>query len=158
MDWKLAVCILVMFIGLLGTLAPLLPGIPLIFLAMLGYDWSQGFSVLGPYFLLVMFLLAAFSIFADYFSGMIGAHRYGASRMGKLGALWGGLLGLLFLPLGIVIGPLVGLFIGELMSGRTYEEAIRGGWGVLIGLLVGTVSRVVIGLIMVAAFLLRVFL
>ncbi|NPV89270.1 MAG: DUF456 domain-containing protein [Firmicutes bacterium] len=158
MDWKLAACIVVMFIGLLGTLFPLLPGIPLIFLAMLGFDWANGFTILGPYFLLAMFLLTALSVAADYFSGVIGAHKYGASSPGKVGALLGGILGLFFLPLGIIVGPLLGVFIGEMIAGRTPEQAVRGGFGVLIGIVAGTVARVVIGLIMVSAFMLRLFL
>ena len=129
MDWTLAVCILVMFIGLLGTLGPLMPGIPLIFLAMLGFDWANGFFILGPYFLLAMFLLTALSIVADYFSGVIGAHKYGASKLGKIGALLGGILGLFFLPLGIVIGPLLGVFIGEMLTAGHQKKLSVEGWG-----------------------------
>ncbi|NLK51947.1 MAG: DUF456 domain-containing protein [Syntrophomonadaceae bacterium] len=158
LDWKLGVTLLLMLIGLAGTLLPLLPGIPLIFLAMLGYDWSTGFQVLGPYFLVTMFLLTLISILAEYLSGVIGAQKYGASKLGKAGALLGGLAGLIAAgPLGLILGPLLGVMAGELLTGKNPSEAALSGWGTFLGLLAGIMARLAIASIMFIAFLIKLF-
>ncbi|MDH7478987.1 MAG: DUF456 family protein [Syntrophomonadaceae bacterium] len=157
MDWYLLLTLIIMLIGMAGTFLPVLPGIPVIFLAMLAFDWVNRFSVLGAHFLLAMFVLAVFSMVAEYFSGVFGAQRYGASKLGKAGALIGGLLGIVLMgPAGIVLGPLAGVLMGELLSGKGMPEAVRSGWGVLLGLIAGTAVKSIIAITMIVLFCLRV--
>lgn len=158
MDWLLLLTLIIMLIGTAGAFLPVLPGIPVIFLAMLAYDWVNHFSVLGTHFLLAMFVLAVFSIVAEYFSGVFGAQRYGASKLGKAGALIGGLLGIVLMgPAGIILGPLAGVLVGELLSGKRLPEAVKSGWGVLLGLVAGTAVKLIIAVTMTILFCLRVF-
>ena len=60
--------ILIMAIGMLGTLAPVLPGIPIIFLSMLGYGWYEHFQNITPGFLMIMRALTMLSLLANYIS------------------------------------------------------------------------------------------
>jgi hypothetical protein len=145
-----------MLVGLAGTVLPVLPGITIIFLAMLGYDWSQDFLILGQYFLGTMFILVVLSWVADYFSGLLGAQKFGASTWGKLGLLVGGFTGLIFGgPFGIILGSLIGVILGELLIGKELRQAILCSWGTFVGILAGTITRLVIGAIMIIAFLIR---
>ena len=155
-DWKAVLALLVMLVGLAGTILPVIPGIPVIFLAMLGYDWTTNFQMLGPYFLGTMFTLVVLSWAADYFSGLVGAQKYGASIWGKLGIIIGGITGLFMGgPLGIILGSLVGVILGELLIGKELRAAMLCGWGTLVGMLAGAVARLGIASIMVVAFLIR---
>ena len=57
----------------------------------------------------------------------------------------GTILGLFFMPWGIIIGPFLGAVIGELIGGnKDLAHALRAGIGCLIGFLVGTLLKVVV--------------
>ncbi len=155
-DWKAVTALLVMLVGLAGTVLPVIPGIPVIFLAMLGYDWTTNFQVLGPYFLVTMLILVILSWAAEYFSGIIGAQKYGASTWGKIGVFIGGIAGfVLGGPIGIILGSMAGVLIAELLAGKNWSQAISSSWGAFVGILAGSVARLVIAAIMIIAFLMR---
>ena len=77
----------------------------------------------------------------DYFIPLLGAKYSGGSRWGERGCLAGTLVGLFFMPWGIVLGPFLGAFIGELLGGRETKDALRSGFGSLLGFLLGTVVK-----------------
>ena len=93
---------------------------------------------------------------ADYWTRAIGARRYGARKAGARGAIIGGILGLFFLPLGLVLGPFLGALIGELLSGRSLDESVRAGWGGLLGTLGSMAVKFVIAVGMTIAFVVKV--
>lgn len=157
-DWKAVLALVVMLAGMAGTVLPVVPGIPMIFLAMFGYDWANDFQILGMYFLGLMLALTVLSLVADYLAGVFGAQKYGASIWGKIGVVVGGIVGFVFFPpIGIFLGPLVGVILGELLAGKKAQEAVLSGWGTFLGILAGVVARLTIACIMVVAFLFRVF-
>jgi len=154
----LVLALLVMLAGIFGTILPFLPGVPLIFGTMVVMGFFDHFQRVTGGFLAWMLLLTVFSVALDYLGGVIGAGRFGASRQGSVGALLGGLIGIFVLgPVGIIVGPLVGSIIGELLAGRSWSAAWRSGWGSLLGTIGSSVIRFVIAVVMVGAFLSRVF-
>lgn len=158
MDWLLMLTVAVLVLGFIGTLAPAIPGIPLMFLAMLGYDWSTGFQSLGYWFLAGMLVITLLSLVVDYVFEVYGAQRFGASRWGIIGLIVGGIAGIIVLgPVGIVLGPLVGVLVGELLGGRDFGAAVISGWGTLLGLVVGSIIRISMALIMMIAFFMKIW-
>lgn len=153
-----AVALLVMLVGVAGTLIPALPGIPLIWLAMLGYAWVEGFQEITWTFLLIALAVVALSQVAEYYSRALGAKKFGASRAGTWGAVLGSLAGLFFMPIGLLVGPFVGALLGELISGRRTDEAIKAGIGGVIGVLGSVVVNFILALGLVTAFVLSVLL
>ncbi|MDR2726285.1 MAG: DUF456 family protein, partial [Candidatus Adiutrix sp.] len=89
-----ALALLVMLAGLAGTLLPVFPGLPLMWLALLGYGWFTGWLAYGAAGLLLTGLLVLLSLVVDQAAAVIGAKKFGASRPGLLGSVAGGLLGL----------------------------------------------------------------
>ena len=89
----------------------------------------------------VPLLGAKYSGVLDYFVPLLGAKYSGGSRWGERGCLAGTLVGLFFMPWGIILGPFLGAFIGELLGGRETKEALRSGLGSLVGFLLGTVVK-----------------
>jgi uncharacterized protein YqgC (DUF456 family) len=70
----------------------------------------------------------------DYVVPVIGAKKYGASKLGLWGSIIGILIGLFFFPpLGMLIGAIVGALAGELIAGKEIKKALRAGWGVFVG-------------------------
>jgi len=150
----LVIIIAVMLLGIAGTFLPFLPGIPLIFAAIAAYGWYEGFQQITPRFLLIMAGLAVISLFVDYVSTYLGAKYFNSSKMGLYGAVIGSIVGLfIFPPLGILIGPWLGAVAGELLQGNELNKAWRSGLGAVIGLFSGIFFKVVVGIAMLAAFI-----
>lgn len=156
-EWVLWVSIGLMIIGLLGTVVPLLPGTPLIFAGALIYGIFDSFQHLSVMTTGVIFLLMIISILVEYFSGMLGAKSFGASKFGNWGALIGGVTGFFWFPVGVIMGPLIGAVIGELYYRKDFNTALRSGIGTLAGLLGGVILKLIIAIVMVVIFFWQVF-
>ncbi|MFT4197826.1 MAG: DUF456 family protein [Pseudoxanthomonas sp.] len=139
--------------GLAGVVLPALPGLPLTFCGMLLAAWADRFAHIGWPTLLALALLTALSIVADFAASALGAKRVGASGLAVAGSLAGTVVGLLFVPWGIVLGPLLGAVAGELVHARRLGQAAKVGLGTGLGLLVGVALKVGLAVAMLALFL-----
>ncbi|QBS38590.1 DUF456 domain-containing protein [Thermaerobacter sp. FW80] len=156
--WLGALASLGIVVGLLGTLVPVLPGLPLVFVSIAGYAVATGFRVISATALGVMLVATVAGMALEYGLGPAAARRRGASRAAFWAAILGGLVGgVTFPPWGIVLGPLAGAVLGELLSGRTWQQALAAGWTTVVGLLVGLLLELGIGLAMAIYFWTRVF-
>ncbi len=146
--------LLIMLIGAAGTLLPVIPGTPLIFLAALGYGFYEGFHKVTPLVLGILFALMVVTHLVDYLAGVIGAKKYGASKYGIWGSFVGAVIGTaLFNIPGLLIGPFIGAIIGEIITGRKAEEAFKAGFGTVIGLAGGALFKLFFALAMIAVYL-----
>ena len=57
---------------------------------------------------------------------------------------------------GLLLGPIIGTFAGEIIGGQRLVAAGRAGWGALLGNLAGTLAKLLIALAMVGWFLVAV--
>jgi len=147
----LAVVGLLLFVGLLGSLLPFVPGTPLILVGALLHALYTGLDPIGPWRLLILAALAALGYLLDYVAGAAGAGRMGGTAWGVVGALLGSLVGLFFAPLGLVLGPILGAVAGEsLRSGRADRRSLKSGFGALLGLVAGALAKAGIAFVMVA--------
>ncbi len=124
--------------GIAFCIMPVLPGPPLSFAGLILLAWVRDWTPFSGRFLIIMAGLMLFVLLLDSIVPLLGARKFGASRQG----LWGSVLGMLagifvFPPWGIIIGAFVGALIGEIASGKERKEAIRVGWGIFVGTLVG---------------------
>ena len=141
-------------IGLLGTVLPVLPGIPLAFMGMLLAAWAGGFEKISILTIVVLGLLTAASVAVDFFASLIGAKRAGASKLAMLGGALGGLIGFLVLNIvGLIIGPFIGVVVVEMIRGKTAREAGKIGFGTWIGMAVGMALKVGLAFAMLGIFL-----
>lgn len=146
--------LLVMAVGLLGTLLPVLPGTPLIFLAALGYGFYEKFHRVTPLILGILFVLMVMSLLIDYFAGVIGAKKYGASKYGTWGSFIGGIVGVIVFNIpGLLLGPFAGAVIGEMIYGKKVDESFRVGLGTVMGMAGGAFFKIIIGVSMVIIYL-----
>ncbi len=144
---------LLIAIGLVGTVLPIIPGVPLMFLGMWLVAWIEDFARVGAVTLWFLALLALLSVAVDLLASALGAQRVGASRGGLLGAMIGTVLGLFFGLPGILFGPLIGAVIGELAYRGGLHGAARVGVATWAGIVVGAVFKVAIAFIMLGTFL-----
>jgi uncharacterized protein len=170
----LALTLLLMFVGLLGSVIPGLPGVTLIFLSAFVYALLTDFRTVGAAILVVLFVFAAIAFVTDFVATSYGARRFGASNWGTMGGAIGGiagaLIGLLFLGIGslfgLILGTIAGVFIGEYLkrtrqdqqepgsTGSDWRRASHAAGGVLVGYLASSVIQGLLGLASVVVFVL----
>ena len=82
--------------------------------------------------------LTAILMVLDYIAPALGAKKFGASRRGLWGSAIGMIIGIFFIPpWGIIVGAFIGALVGELLTGKSGKNALRAGWGILIGNVLG---------------------
>jgi len=155
--YYLSAAVLVL-VGFAGVLLPALPGLPLVFAGLLVAAWANGFERVGWIALVVIGVLTVLSFLIDFLATVYGAQRVGASGWALWGAALGTLAGLFFLPVGLFVGPFAGAWLGEYWHSRRAGHATRVGVGTWIGILLGTASKLALGLCMLAVFALAWFL
>jgi uncharacterized protein len=153
--WVIAVVLVV--IGLIGTVLPALPGAMLIVAGLVLAAWADGFTKVGVGTLVVIGVIGAASYLVDFAAAALGAKKFGASPRAMVGAGLGTLLGLFLGLPGIIIGPFLGAVIGELTIHRDIAKVGRAGLAAWIGFLVGMAVKVGIAFLMIAIFLSAMF-
>jgi len=146
-----------LIIGALGTFLPVLPGLPLMAVVILIYGWWEQFQNVDAALIIVTLVLTVLGSLLDYLAGPYTAKRVGASKWGILGAVLGTIIGLLALgPLGLLIGPFAGAFVGEILEGRQLAQASKVGLASLLGTLAGSLLKFAFALTILVMFFLRV--
>jgi uncharacterized protein len=148
--WLLA--IVLVCVGLAGTLLPALPGVPLILAGLVAGAYVDNFErvSLPAIFVLVILTVLAFAI--DYIAAMLGAKRAGASRLALVGAALGTLLGFVLGIVGFLFGPFLGAAVGEFIARQDLLRAGQVGLHTWIGLLIGGAAKIAIAFTMIGVF------
>lgn len=144
--------------GIIGTILPALPGLPLVFAGMLLAAWAGGFEQIGVATLSVLGVLTLLSIAVDFWATALGAKRVGASGKAVVGAIIGTFAGLFFGPVGLFAGPFLGALAGELLHGRDVGQATRVGFGTWLGIVFGVVLKLALAFAMLGLFAFAWFL
>jgi len=142
--------ILLMILGIIGCLVPVLPGPPFSFLGIILLHLSR-FGNFTNAALIILGGIAIVVTLLDYVVPVWGTKKFGGSKYGTRGAGIGLIIGLFLGPLGLIIGPLLGAFVGELIFRDDINYALRAGFGSLLGFLTG------IGLKLAASFVMTFY-
>jgi uncharacterized protein YqgC (DUF456 family) len=148
--WLLALVLVV--VGIAGSVLPALPGVPLVFAGLVAGAWADGFQRVGWPTIAILGVLTLLSFVIDLVAAALGAKRVGATRLAVAGAMLGTLFGLFLGLPGLILGPFVGAVAGELLSHGRVEQATRAGLATWIGLLFGTLARLALIFTMLGAF------
>lgn len=148
----LGVAMLLMCVGVLGSLLPALPSTPIVLGAAVLHRLYFGPASASWLVLGLMVGLTLFALLLDYLATVYGAKRLGATWRGMVGAVVGALVGLFFSLPGILLGPFIGAAGFELLGGRKSEEALRAGAGAVVGLFVGALGKAVCCVAMMTLF------
>ena len=129
--------------GLVGCILPAVPGPPLSYVALLLLQATR-FADFSVKFLLIAAAVTVLVTVVDYVVPAWGTKKWGGSRAGTVGSIIGLLIGLFFLPVGILVGPFAGAVAGELIAGRKTNAAFRSGFGAFVGFLLGTAMKLTV--------------
>ena len=154
----IAISFLFIVAGIAGIIIPGLPGLVLILAGIVVYGWHIGFDTLGYSFLITMVLLTVFGTVIDILGSLVGAKKYGASKLSILAMFVGLIFGFIALSFpGLIIGPIVAVILAEMfIIKRSFNEALKVTIGIVLGFLSGIAIRFVIGIAMTIAFIIRI--
>jgi uncharacterized protein YqgC (DUF456 family) len=144
---KEIILILILLLGVAGTLIPFLPGIPIMFLAILLYSFLDGWVNFSPFFVAIVGIFTLITFFIDYLGSYWGIKKLGASKAGIWGGIIGSIVGIFSMgPLGLLIGPVIGVVVGELLAGKDFIQAFKVSLGNFVGLLGSALLQLIIAL------------
>jgi len=136
--------------GLLGAVLPGLPGPPLSYVGLVFLQWSKyaGFS---PVFLWVWAGITVVVTVMDYFLPSLMAKQFGGSRAASIGSFVGLVAGIfVFPPWGMIAGPFLGAFAGELLSNRANgAQALKVALGAFLAFIVGSGAKLIASAVMI---------
>lgn len=157
LGWILVIALFV--VGMAGAVYPVLPGVIAIYFAYFVYGWFFSFDSFGVVFWIVQTFIVIVLLVADYLVGAWGVQKFGGSKLSVWLSTIGIIIGPFVIPaFGLIIGPLVGAMIGELIKGETLSKAFKVGIGSVVGLLSSIVVKVILQLAMIIAFIVWIIL
>lgn len=134
---------LLIIVGILGCILPVIPGPPISYGGMLLLQLTD-----EPPFeantLLIWLGVTVGVTLLDYVVPVWGTRKYGGTKKGVWGSVIGLLVGMFFFPpIGIIVGPFLGAVLGEMIAGKQSNDALRAGFGSFVGLLAGTLLKLI---------------
>ena len=137
------ISILLVLVGIVGSVVPGLAGPPFSWAALLVIHLSNAADFTGT-FLIVTAVVAIIITVLDYIVPSWSTKRHGGSKAGVWGCNIGLVVSIVGLPfgpqglLGVILWPFAGALVGELVSGKQSRAALRAAWGAFLGFLTGT--------------------
>ncbi|WP_319414981.1 DUF456 domain-containing protein [Marispirochaeta aestuarii] len=125
---------LLIIAGLIGCIAPVLPGPPVAFVSLILVSLAGSWEI---YPLWLIILLGVISLAAALFDSLlpVAASRLsGAGKAGVRGSIAGMIIGTIFFPpFGTIIGTFLGALAGELIWKRPESRPFKAAFGVFTG-------------------------
>ena len=113
MDWTLvALGGVLIVVAFFGCIVPCVPGPLLGWCALLALAFSR-FAIPTAWLVAAGAVMAVVTVL-DYIVPAYGAKKFQCTRWGIFGCTVGTIVGMFFLPFGILIGPFAGAALGEL--------------------------------------------
>lgn len=142
-----------MIIGILGSFLPVLPGPPISWIGLLLLYFTEAVEM-NYWILGITLFVAVFVAILDYVIPAKGTKRFGGSSYGVWGTNIGLVVGIFTpIPMGFIIGPFVGAFVGELIyNAKDHQRALKAATGSFIGFLASTFMKFMVCMIYLGLF------
>lgn len=152
MSWDIILIIIgiiLLAIGIIGAVAPVLPGPPLSFAGLILLHFSAAISF-SPIILWVFGVLSLLSVALDYWLPIWGTRLAKGNRHAIQGATIGLILGLFVLPpFGIIFGPFIGALVASLVNGMSGRDALFAALGSFVGLFTAVIFKLILSVAMI---------
>ncbi|SDT19022.1 hypothetical protein SAMN05444162_3364 [Paenibacillaceae bacterium GAS479] len=155
--WILVVVLFI--VGMAGAVYPILPGALAIYAAFFVYGFFISFKPFGFVFWTLQTIIVAALFIADYAVNAWGVKKFGGSRASVIGSTIGIIIGPFVIPgFGLLIGPLAGAVLGELIAGSSFDKSLKVGFGAIVGLLSSTLVKIILQLAMIILFVIWILM
>ena len=130
-------------VGIVGCWVPVLPGASLAYVGLLLLHFTEKVQFTNTQLVVWLLLVVVLQVL-DYIIPLLGSKYIGGTSYGKRGCVAGTVVGMFFMPWGVILGPLLGAITGELLGGSDWRCAFRSGIGSLVGFVLGTLIKVLV--------------
>lgn len=127
--------------GFISSFLPVLPGPPVTFVGLLLLQLTSP-APFSLQFFIIWALIIGILMILDNVIPAYGTKKLGGTPYGIGGSMVGLVVGMFFSPVGLILGPLIGAFLGELIAGQTSDRAIKSALGSFFGFLASTLLKV----------------
>lgn len=154
---SVSVVIFLLFLSLIGTIIPIIPGVLLMWVIVFIYALVDGFTAVSTFSFLVITVVALVTGTSDIWLTLFGAKKGGASVKSMLIGTLGAVIGSFVFPIvGTIAGYIAGVLWGEYQEHGDWEIAKKAGFGSLAGWGIATVIQFVGGIFIFVVFLWQV--
>ena len=139
---------LLVIAGVAGCMFPFLPGPPLSYMGLVMLQISSRHPFTNN-FLMVYGVITFMVLILDFIIPVYSTKKFHGSKYGVRGSIIGLIAGFIFFPpLGIIIGPAAGAFLGEIVSGKKAAKAVSSAIASLAGFIAGTTIKLALSALM----------
>ena len=129
--------------GIVGCVLPVLPGPPISYISLILLSWAYKWKAYSTNFLLIMGIITVAVTVLDFILPIYLPKRYGASKFGIWGSIFGMIVGMIiFPPFGLIIGTFLGAVLGELAFNKDKRASLKAALGVFIGTIAAILLKV----------------
>ena len=134
---------ILVLVGIAGCVVPVLPGPPISYISLILLSWAYKWKAYSTNFLLVMGIITVAVTVLDFILPIYLPKRYGASKFGIWGSIFGMIVGMIiFPPFGLIIGTFLGAVLGELAFNKDKRASLKAALGVFIGTIAAILLKV----------------
>lgn len=149
-----AIILVVLLVGLAGTLLPILPGILLMLGAVIVYGVIVGFGAIGIAVVAACVALSLLAVALGIVLPQRAAEESGASRRSQFAAAGGAIIGFFVIPvIGAIVGALLGIALSEYLITSDWDATKRSTIGIAKGFGLSTLAQFVIGFVILLLWL-----
>ena len=152
------ICLL---IGIVATFTPVPPAVPVAWLGLLLA--RMGGVAITTSALVWAAVIGVVLMILDYVIPILTTKQFGGTKWGVWGCTIGLLAAVVGLPLGptgiigIFFWPFVGALVGEYLKQQELKQALRAAWGAFVGMMTGTLAKVVYGTVLLVIVIVKLF-
>ena len=134
-------------LGIAGSILPGLPGTPISWVGLLLlYIWGPEEMPMKT--LIIWGVVTILVSVIDYVVPMYFTKMTGGSKYAERGAVMGMIIGIVFTPIGMILGSYLGAFLMELHKGnKTPAEALKIAFGSFLGFITGTGLKTIVSVL-----------
>lgn len=136
---------LLLLVGAVGTIAPIIPGLPLSWVGLLILKFIP--STQDNISWTAIIILAVITVIITILDNVLpvwGTKKMGGNKQVVWGATIGLLIGFFLGPWGIIFGPFIGAFIGAVITGNRLKKATKQASGAFGGYLAGLLLKLIV--------------
>lgn len=153
--WFFIIFLFVM--SLVGVILPFLPDTLLLWIGLLLYRFTLSEGALPFSFWFGMILITILIISSDIITNIFFVRKYGGSKWSVIGAGLGVVIGsIIFGPIGLILGPLLTVFLITLIESEDSNKAIKIALGTIFAFFSSSFVKLVMQLIMIGWFFLSI--
>lgn len=135
---------ILVIVGAVGTIAPVLPGVPLCWAGLLLLKLAP--SLRDDISWTTIIVLGVITLIVSVLDNILPAwstRKMGGNKSVVWGASVGTIIGFFFGPVGIIVGPFIGALLGGLLSGSRIKPSIKHASGAFLGFLSGLIIKLI---------------